>query len=523
MSVYQLAPPILSKSLDDLEVDYLNDLDDLKVRSQIEENPRLSEVEGEAVVSPAAPSNPHRRLSALAGVALAVATGTMAKVTADSTPEYEGEVQLSIEPITLAKGSDNLILAQALRKNISTPEDLAAPIPSAESRVKLLTSPRMINPVVEKLRRQDPTLDYTQFTHKLQITLEENNRVNVSYRDTDPEKVKQVLEQLVQRFQVYSQEECHDNACRGVEFIETQIPQLEAKIKTLQADIQQLYQQHNIGNLPAESNQFSIRATEVAKQKTDIELKLADAQAQYTLLKDQLALAPDDQTVALILHQDARYQDLLQQIIQVEKQMAAELGKITLSQDQLQTLYTQYQDLRTKIHQETIQVLQRHLSGSQANLQNPLFQESVSLALLQQSIKAAHNVQVLAIRRQTLTQIDELLNHHRKDLATLLRQDAELQQELETTLGILQQYQDELERLQSESSERSIPLQVTSAPELVKDKSGEPAAIFQNQNRNLVVGASVGVLLGVGAAALTGKKRDTVKQNRAKRLSRYGR
>lgn len=504
----QFAPPLSSKPLDNLEVTFL---DDLEARSQIEETPQLPEVDIEGLIAPAAPTKSHRQISAIAGIALAVATGTMAKVTANSTPEYEGEIQLSIEPITLAKGSDNLLLAQVLRNNISPPEDLATAIPKAESQVKLLTSPRLINPVIEKLRAQDLTFDYTQLTNKLHITLEENNRVNVSYRDTDPEKVKQVLEQLAQRYQVYSQEECHDDACRGVKFIEAQIPQIKEQIKTLQTDIQKLYDQHNISNLTAESNQFSIRATEITKQKTDIELKLADAQAQYTLLKDQLALVPNDQTVALLLHQDTGYQDLLQQLIRVENQMAAELGNLTLNQEQLQALYTQYQALRTQIHQETIQVLRRYLADPNANLQNPLFQEPLSLAILQQSIKAAHNVQVLAIRHQTLNQVDDLLNHHRKDLAALLRQDAGLQQELQMALGILQQYQDELERLQTQSPQRTVPLQVISAPEWIKDKSGEPAPIFHNRQHHLVVGASVGVLLGVGAAALTNKKRDPLK------------
>ena len=520
MPVHQLAPPLLSKSLDDLAIQPLNDL---KARSQPEEKLQLSEVEAQAFDSPSTPSTPHRRVSALAGVMLAVATGAIAQVTADRTPEYEGEVQLSIDPITLAKGSDNLLLAQALRKNISAPEDFPASIPNAESRIKLLKSPRMINPVIEKLRAEDPTLDYTQFTNKLHITLEQNNQVSVSYRDTDPDKVKQVLEQLVQRYQVYSQDECHDSACRGVEFIEAQIPQIKAQITTLQADIQQLYQQHNISNLPAESRQFSIRTREITKQQADIDLKLTDAQAQYALLKDRLALAPDDQTVALLLHQDAHYQDLLQQLIRVEKQMAAELGNLTLSQEQLEQLYTQYQTLLTKIHQETVQVLQRYLSAPTANLQNPLFHEPVSLAILQQSIKAAHNVQVLAIRRQSLTQIDQRLTHHRKDLATLLRQDSELRQQLQTAFSALQQYQDELERLQIESPQRTVPLQVLSAPELIKDKSGEPAPIFHNRKHNLVTGASVGVLLGMGAAVLTTQKRDTTKQDRTKRLSRYGR
>ena len=515
----QIAPPLSSNSLDDLERQFLTDLE---VRSQTEAPLPHPEVMESVADSPAAPKI-SRRIGAIAGVAMAVATGTVAKVTADRTPTYQGEFQLSIAPITLDNESANLLVAQALRQNVSEPEALSIALPNASGRVKLLTSPRLIDPVVEKLQAEDPTIDYAQLRNKLHISLEDNNQVNVSYQDTDPEKVKQVLEQLVQRYRAYSQEECHDDACRAVEFIESQIPQVQAQVQTLQADIQALHRQHNISNLPVESSQFAIRASELSKQKADIELRLADAQSQYALLKNQLALEPDDQTVALILHQDSTYQGLLLQLIRVEKQMAAELGHLTPNQDQLQALFTQYQTLRTQIHQETLQVLQRYLEGANADLQNPLLQDAYSFAILQQSIKAAHNVQVLAIRRQTLAEVDQLLTDNNKDLASLLRRDAELQQELQTALGILQQYQDEWQRLQTEESQRTVPLQVVSAPKLMTDKSGVPAAIYHNWRHNLVVGAAVGVVLGIGAAALTNQEQDALKLKRSRRLSRYGR
>ncbi|MDJ0705053.1 MAG: hypothetical protein QNJ46_17365 [Leptolyngbyaceae cyanobacterium MO_188.B28] len=516
----QFAPTFSSQSLNELERQFLTDLELSPQPKAPIQHPEATE---SAVDAPAA-SKISRRIGAVAGVALAVATGTVAKVTADGTPTYEGEFQLSIDPITLDNKSDNLLVAQALRKNVSEPEELASALPNASAgRVKLLTSPRLLDPVVETLRAEDPTIDYTQLRNKLHITLEANNQVNIRYQDNDPEKVKQVLEKLFQRYQTYSQEECHDDACRAIEFIEVQIPQVQAQIKALQADIQALHGQHNIKNLPSDSSQFSIRVSEISKQKTDIEVRLADAQAQYALLKDQLALKPDDQTVALILNQDSAYQALLLQLIRMEKQMAAELGKLTPNQDQLQALFAQYQTVRTQIHQETIQVLQRHLDDPNADLQNPILQDNYSLALLQQSIKAAHNVQVLAIRRQTLAEVDELLTHNNKDLAALLRRDAELRQELQTALGILQQYQDELKRLQTESPKRTVPLQVLSAPELLMDKSGAPVPIAHNQTHDLVVGAAVGVVLGAGAAALTNKEEDTLKRKMDRRLSRYGR
>lgn len=464
--------------------------------------PSLSRVE---VERPLAPTEKHidknapiaipRQASLVAGVAVAITAGTISQVV-NQPPEYEGSFELTVQP------------EAASPEAIPTPRIEAVNQPISDTQLRILESPRILNPVIERLKTEDASLNYQEFIDRLDLKRQGNQQLLVSYRDTDPERVQLVLEQLAQIYVAHGQE-CQDSVCQGLNFVEAQIPQVQQRVNELRDQIQQFHDQYGLKNLEAQVRLFTARSTEIAKQSAELQGKLAEARQQDEELQMRMALKPEEKVAETLLQQDVQYQAALRQFQQLDRQLTVALSSYRAADSQLQTLQTQHQQKLTQLHQATAQILPRHLSDPTANLKDPIFQDPQLLELLQQSVHTTHYIQILEVRQQTIAQVQQSLNQQKQDLATILRKYADLRQQLQAETEILQQYFDKRDLLKAQVEQLdTLTWNISQAPDLLRNASGQPAPDYlHNLKEDMSSAAILGILLGLAVAIVREEKR----------------
>ncbi|HEY9659358.1 MAG TPA: hypothetical protein V6C65_12955, partial [Allocoleopsis sp.] len=435
-----------------------------------------------------------RQVGLVAGVAIAVTAGTISQVV-NQAPEYEGNFQLAVQPEATAPETVPVPQIENTNQRIT------------ETQLRILQSPRLLDPVIERLQADNPKMDYYGFIKNLHLQRNGDHAIEVSYRDIDPQRVKLVLEQLAQTYVQYSQE-CRDGACQGLKFVEAQVPQVQQRVENLRTKIEQFHQQHGLNNLEAQVRLFTMRSTEIAKQSADLQGKLAEARQQNKELQLRMALKPEDKIAENLLKQDQRYQALLNQFQTLDRQLAQALSRYEAEDPQLKAINAQHQQVVAQLHQEAAQILPRQLANPTANLQDPIFQDPKLLELLQQAIQNTHYIQLLEVRQQTLGEAQQILAQQKQELATILRQYGDLRQQLQSETQILQQYIDQRDLLRTQAQQQQFTWTLASTPDLVKNASGEPVAdYFHSLKEDVGSAAILGVLLGLAVAIVQEEKR----------------
>ncbi|MBE9181229.1 hypothetical protein IQ268_21955 [Oculatella sp. LEGE 06141] len=445
-----------------------------------------------------------RHLAIAAGVAVAVTGAGIAHVTTQ-TPDYESGFQLTVEPIAPTAPPVGTPQIETANETIAIPT-LKHKAVDSDTQIRILQSPRVLNPVLEQLRAQNVKIDYAELSSKLQLSQRNRGILAVTYRDRNPQVAQQVLQQVATAYLKYGRE-CKADACRGIEFIEAQLPKVDEQVNTLQTKLQQLQQQR--GSIDASTQQrFSDRASEISRQGTELEINLAEAERQLTDLQRQLGAQPNDAIAVAVLHNNASYQTILQKLQRVDSQIAAELSQVQAQGSTLKALTQQYQALLTQSQQAAQESLKQYLYSPDGNrwLQY-VQQEPARLDYLQQSVNTAHYIQVLYVRQGTIRMTEGLVHEEMRQLATVLHQQAELERELETATLIKNQYLTKLEGLQTQAATSyDVVWQLTAPPQLVTDDAGNPTQFFPELPRDLAAGAIFGLLLGVGLSSATQRR-----------------
>jgi polysaccharide biosynthesis transport protein len=477
--------------------------------------PQLSNAKNAATSSPAAPQpqpqpdpdpikedylpGMQRRVGVVAGVAMVITSGVAAKVL-NHAPEYEGKFQLALTTAQTTPQPSSPTNTSPVPQ-IQDVNQLIAPAP--ETQIKILKSHRFIDPTLQQLRSEISDLDYETLTQNLRIYVKPDYTLEVRYRDSDPQRVELVLAQLAQTYVQYSQE-CRDSVCRGITHIETQLPQVKQRITSIRQQIRQLRQQHNITNQDTQIKLFSARSAEIAKQRAEVEGNLVKAQTHYAELQQRMALSSKESIALSILSKDSAYLSALRQLRIIDVEIAEQLSRLDMDRDKLEELSMQYAEEQNKLYAAAQTALQRHLNNPQANLQDPVFQEPTYLNLIHQALSAVAYVQVLDHRQKILTQTEQQLQQQSDQIANLLRQYGEQQQQLQVETQSLQHYLDKLEELKMQTS--PVVWKLAAEPYLKDQPIQEPAPIVQDLKRDVSSGAILGVVAGIGVAAALEQK-----------------
>ena len=402
-----------------------------------------------------------RRAWVIVGVAAMVMAFT-ATWTLQQKKIYEGQFRLLVEPVNAEDDFSDLSAVMGEQRLSSSGLDY-------ETQVQVLRSPELIEPVAEQLQRTYPDLSYLTLLRDLRISrLGETKILEVSYSSSDPVQAQQVLDQLSETYLRYSLEERQTNLRQGINFVDSQLPDLQVQVNNTQDRLEDFRRQYNFITPDIQSAQLSAQTTGLSEQRLALNQQFSEAQQVFSNLQ-----APSGALAAL--NNAPIYQQLLSELRSVETAIAAEL---------------------TRFSPNSLAI--RVLEEQRANML-PLLQQEAQRVVGTQEALATSNLQIIEGQSETLAQAEQQVSQALSQLPTLIRQYTDLQRELEVATEALTRFRVTRENLTIEAAQTEIPWQLIEAPE-------QPTTpVSPDLERSLLMGLVASVLLGLGAALLLEK------------------
>jgi len=401
-----------------------------------------------------------RRWLLFAGVGILVISGLTAK-TFREVPIYQGEFQILVEPIIGEDKFDEL--SQSLSKGngsgASNRMDYA-------TQIKVLASPQLMRQIVEKIQEKYPDINYPMLLSKLIIVrIGDTKILEIRYQDSDPEKIKFILDQISGDYIKYSEREQQTSVRQAIQFVEDQLPKLRERVDKWQGKLQQFRQEYKLVDPQTQGQFLYTRLGDINKQRQDTETQLSEAQSLYSNLQKQLGLSTEEAMTASALSEAPRYQQLLNKLQEVETKIAVESARFLPDNPSLKTLQEQRQNLLPLLQAEAQQVIGSRAADMNINAQSTS-PNSVRLALTQQLVQTESQLRVLQIRNAAIAASESLVNQDIKQLAIVARQYTDLQRELQVATESLNRFLAVQEALQIESARNTLPWQLISEPQI---------------------------------------------------------
>lgn len=427
-----------------------------------------------------------RRVVIIGSVAIAIAA-SVGFWTFAQEPKYRGTFKLLVEPVT----SENKL--EGLTQIPGVPSNLQQEGLDYSTQVQVLGSPELMAPIVSQLSQQYPDIDYNSMLENMTIERFEKTKIlEVSYQDTEQEKIQFVLQQLAKDYLKYSLQERQTNLRQGIQFVDSQLPELQLRVNSLQKQLQQFRQQYNFIDPEVKAEQLSNQVDNVELQRLDTQKELAETRSLYASFQAQSGEALADNPAfyaatnsqersdtAQALKEAPVYQKLVGQLRDLESQIGADS--------------TRFQDDSPSMVA---------LRGKRENLL-PVLREEAQRVLGNKLVELETKISGLEVRLAEISQAEDKLNQSVEQLPTLARQYTDLQRELKVATESLNRFLEKRESLQIENAQNEIPWQVIAAPKVEKEQ------ISPNIKRNLVLGAIAGIIAGM-AAALLAERLDNV-------------
>lgn len=427
-----------------------------------------------------------RRFLVISSVAIAV-TSAIAFWSYTRTPKYEGLFQLLVEPVTAERKLAKMTQAPDTSPSQESTLDY-------ETQIQVLRSPELMSPIIKQIQTKYRDINYDSLIGGNQLTvtrLKETKILEIHYRDPNPEKVKFILHEVAKGYLRYSFKERQANVSQGIEFVDGQLPKLYARVDKLQGQLQGFRQQYNLLDPEVQGQQLSARASQVEQQRLETNTRLNEVRRLYSALQRQLGLGQQQAIVAANLSEAPRYQQLLNQMKEIETKIALESSRFTEVSPTIQALREQQRNLQPLLRLEAQKVLGGAISQRNGAIDSP---SSIRLSLTKQMVDVANEMQVLNARNLAIGNAQQQLGQQVRLLPVIARQYTDLQRELKVATESLNRFLAVRESLQIEAAQKSLPWQL-----IMRPKQG---LVAPSSERSILLGAIAGLLLGMGAAVL---------------------
>jgi capsular exopolysaccharide synthesis family protein len=434
-----------------------------------------------------------RRLPLIVGVGFAVTLGVGVKLLTEE-PVYEGKFDLLMEPVT---GQQSLPTGlQALQQQFGGDKiDL-------DTRVEVLKSAKVINPVLEDIQSRYPDVTYSQLVSnnnepgKLSIERLKNTQIlTVSYDSSDPEEIEYVLTQIAKGYLDYSLSGQQFSTQQGLQFVQQQLPEVSNRVDSLQKQLQTFRQQYNLINPEVQGQEVVGRLNSLLEQRQQTQVSLGETKTHYQSLSQQLGLDLNQSVAISALSEAPRYQSLLNQLQEVEVELAKATVNLTPNNPTIVALQEQRQNLIPLLNQEAAAVLGTNPAPG-TNTVLAASPNSFRSQLTQDLIATTNELLTLNARQQALGAVEAQMRQQVQQMAVVARQYSDLQRELEIATERLKRFITARQELEIQQGQTEQPWQVISEIK-VPSQPTSPAL-----PKDLIPGALAGIVIGIGAAFL---------------------
>lgn len=409
-----------------------------------------------------------RRALLIVGVTGVVATAAVLKAEQDP-PVYQGEFEILTKPLT---GESRAIadVPQTLSSQGVAPESTQ----EVQTMITVLQSRKVLAPIVEQLQAKYPKLTYDELVENLTIESKKPSILEVQYVNPDQKQVSEVSSSLAKTYLQYSLAERQADVDQAIKFVNKEKQPIDQRVQSWQNKLRNLRLENKLIDPAQKAQEVSTHIATLMQQRLDNRVQLEQMVAKYQDLQRELGQQPGASASNSLLSDNPRYQKILDQIQQVD----AEIAKRS-------SVFTDQEEGMTRLNE----------------------QKATMLSLLQQERERVNRdfqsrIRELSARDRSLDEKINSLNNYVKDLATISSNYDNIQRELKVATESLTQFTTKQQALQIEKAQKQQPWQLLD-PKLTKVI--EPDAVSESAKKNLALGAMLGLLLGVGAALVVDK------------------
>lgn len=433
------------------------------------------------------------RRHALLVASITAAFGVLAYLKTMAEPaQYSAGFQVLVEPVTAeAQLTDPSNLARNER-TVRAPGTTL----DYDTQLEILQSPELLDGIVEQVQIDYPSFTLPRLLEGLEIERQDATKIiGVTYTDDDPALVQRVADEVSRTFQQYSLEQRKTRIGEGVRFIESQLPELQARVSSLQQELQQLQQDNNIVDPESEGARITEQLTSATTLQQDAEIALREQQTLYQSIQRQLELTPNEAIAASALSEDPVYQELLTQLQTIDSEIAVESARFSSNSPPVQALARERANVAALLEEQAQRVVGPQMASAIANPQVRAFHNSIRQSLTQQMVDAANQIQALETRRQGAAQVRSSLEQQLQQFPTIARQYNDIQRRLDLATRTLDQLLTQRELLRVEAAQNDVPWELIAEPSVPTDENGD----FVPEPRDLKL-----LVLGVGAGLVSG-------------------
>ena len=405
-----------------------------------------------------------RHLFLIGSVTAVFASAALARALTEK-PIYQAKFELLTPPETL----ETQIISTINPSAISNQSESVGIGLLDETELKVLASPRVVTPAVEELQGLFPSLTYQELVRNLNIIPNDGGKtLIVQYSDTDPEKVLSILDVLSKTFLRYSLEDRQDDIQRGLDFVNGQVPIARERVNELELELEKLSQESNLIDPVLQAQQLTAQKAEFSSTQLELRVQIERSEKLYADLVLELEQRGELAATSILL-QNERYQSLLNQLADVDSQLASYLS-----------LYID--------DSPEIAVIEGHRS----NLEPLLYREGFRV----QEQLASH-IQELRDHDQTLSNLIGTLDGEINSLSTFSRQFNSIQRNRNQLLT-------KREALRIDAAQRQTPWEILTP--LGTTAQASSASILPQ----LLLGSVLGLLLGSAMAVIVDRMQNKI-------------
>lgn len=410
-------------------------------------------------------------------------------------PRYRSGFQLLVEPI--AGDQEFKKLSQELGELSGSGSARGGGL-DYPTQIQVLRSSQVMLPIFEQLKEDYPNLSYGQLVGNLRVQrVGETKILQVSYQSGNPQLAGAVTETVAEEYISYSEKQQQTAERRVLDLIDEQIPKLKARVDSIQEEIQAFRNKNQVIDPVSKGNLLSGNLTNLEQRQQETEIQIEEKVSLRENLLDQLGLGLEDAMTTVALSEAPRYQELLNQLKEIETEIALELGRFKESSPNIQALEEQRESVLELLREESLAVLgEAGVSEeirSQVSSPNP-----IRLSLTQDLINATNQIRVLRVRQNALEQAEEEVRRNLKEMTELAKEYEEINQGLEISRENVKRFIDRREQLKIQTVQTTLPWQLLEEP-------NPPNRPISGNSKGLIFGVVVGVLAGAGLAYLAEK------------------
>ena len=323
-------------------------------------------------------------------------------------------------------------------------------------------------------------------------TIEATDILSISYKGKDPELVTSIVNAVVDSYRDYDQQTNNQEATQALRFIEDQLPGVEVAVRKADADLRQFKEANQVADLEQESRELIETLGILDRNVADAEAQLADANAQYVALRNQVGMDLNQALAANALSQSEGVQQVLDSLQAVQVELASERSRFSESNPQVVNLRERETALNT---------LLRERIGNTVGTRSSISPRILQMGSLEQGL--INNFVSTEVSRAGLADQLQILKTAQADYRrrlTVIPRLEQAQRQLERRLEAAQSTYQTL--LTKKEEAEVIQNQDVGKVNIISEALLPDSPLPDNSKLIVMAGGFVGLVAGVGVAFL---------------------